>query len=171
MGTRNLVIVKLDNKIKVAQYGQWDGYFTGQGITIAKFLAKLDLKNFKKQVKALSFIADAEIDRLWKVAGADESGTISMDKANAFGLKYPEFSRDTGAGILSLIAKGQVTQVQNNAEFIKDALFCEYAYVLDLNKKTVTIHHGYKTRVKTTIAFKAFTVKAMRDLDKSQRSE
>jgi hypothetical protein len=31
MGTRNLTIVIADKKIKVAQYGQWDGYIEGNG--------------------------------------------------------------------------------------------------------------------------------------------
>lgn len=33
MGTRNLTAVYLDGQYKVAQYGQWDGYPEGQGIT------------------------------------------------------------------------------------------------------------------------------------------
>ena len=38
MGTRHLIIVKSEGKTKVAQYGQWDGYPTGQGKDIAIFL-------------------------------------------------------------------------------------------------------------------------------------
>ena len=38
MGTRNLVCVVKGGEYKVAQYGQWDGYPTGQGETIVEFL-------------------------------------------------------------------------------------------------------------------------------------
>ena len=38
MGTRNLTAVYLDGQYKVAQYGQWDGYPEGQGITALTFL-------------------------------------------------------------------------------------------------------------------------------------
>ncbi len=38
MGTRNLTCVYLDGKCKVAQYGQWDGYPEGQGVTCLNFL-------------------------------------------------------------------------------------------------------------------------------------
>lgn len=38
MGTRNLTAVYLDGQYKVAQYGQWDGYPEGQGITVLTFL-------------------------------------------------------------------------------------------------------------------------------------
>jgi hypothetical protein len=37
MGTRNLSLCKKDGQIKIAQYGQWDGYPSGQGATILKF--------------------------------------------------------------------------------------------------------------------------------------
>lgn len=38
MGTRNLTCVVKNNKYVVAQYGQWDGYPTGQGQTIVEFI-------------------------------------------------------------------------------------------------------------------------------------
>lgn len=49
MGTRNLTAVYLDGQYKVAQYGQWDGYPEGQGITVLTFLRdKMDLELFKE---------------------------------------------------------------------------------------------------------------------------
>jgi hypothetical protein len=52
MGTRNLSMVIYDNKIKVAQYSQWDGYPTGNGSMILEFLNKedFDLEKFKSKI-------------------------------------------------------------------------------------------------------------------------
>lgn len=38
MGTRNLTVVIKKAKPVVAQYGQWDGYPSGQGATVLNFL-------------------------------------------------------------------------------------------------------------------------------------
>ncbi len=38
MGTRHLICVFYKCRFVVAQYGQWDGYPEGQGVTLMKFL-------------------------------------------------------------------------------------------------------------------------------------
>jgi len=40
MGTRNLTCVVSGGKYIIAQYGQWDGYPSGQGVTALEFLRK-----------------------------------------------------------------------------------------------------------------------------------
>jgi len=57
MGTRHLIVVKKDNEIKVAQYGQWDGYPSGQGVSILKFLRnKKRIKKLSDKMKVVRFI-------------------------------------------------------------------------------------------------------------------
>ena len=54
MGTRHLIIVKNEGEVKVAQYGQWDGYPDGVGTDIVNFLHNIrdpDLMEvFKRRV-------------------------------------------------------------------------------------------------------------------------
>ena len=40
MGTRHLIAVMADGKYQVAQYGQWDGYPSGQGVSVLTFCGK-----------------------------------------------------------------------------------------------------------------------------------
>ena len=62
MGTRNLTGVYLDGQYKVAQYGQWDGYPEGQGITVLTFLRdKMDLELFKEALRNSSYIPSEEL--------------------------------------------------------------------------------------------------------------
>lgn len=190
MGTRNLIMVKLNGKRRVAQYCQWDGYPTGQGKEIASFLQRANLDTFAKKVEALTFATDKEIKDTWTKAGADpESDLVSFAIAEKHTAMYPEFSRDTGAKVLGLIQRGKVKKVQNSVDFLKDSLFCEWAYEIDLDKKCVNVYRGFqatgkmetKTRsdgstyqaekyapckIAKRIAFKDFTAKRMELLEK-----
>lgn len=126
MGTRNSTLVKLNGELKVAQYGQWDGYPTGQGATIQDFLKEVDLPKFKEEVAKLRELTDEEV----KEVEADKNWTTN----------YPYLSRDAGAGILQMIADGQVKFVVLGPDFREDTLFCEYWYELDLDKETITMN-------------------------------
>ena len=125
MGTRNSTLVKVDGKIKVAQYGQWDGYPTGQGTTIQEFLREVDLEDFKNKVRKVRELTKEESDALnltdWKKT-------------------HPHLSRDAGADILNMIAAGKVESVVLDEDFKNDTLFCEYWYELDLDNEIITMN-------------------------------
>ena len=192
MGTRHLTIVKLDNKIKVAQYGQWDGYPTGQGITIANFIQNdMDLRKLKPRVRKLEWISDEEIDKRWEEVGV-YSDHVSFDQSAKFKEIYPYLSRDCGAEILSIIQNEQyevkeydykkheyvikniknikVDKVANSYSFLKDGLFCEYAYKIDLDKRKVYVYTG-STKYHKAYDFKDFTEEAMEKLEKELENE
>lgn len=122
MGTRHLIVVKSNKKTKVAQYGQWDGYPSGQGLDILKFLRTSYLPMFKIMIENLSFYeSDAEIEHL-------------------DGKTNPELNRDTSAKLLDLIYTGSVHKVIDSEDFADDRLFCEWCYVIDLDKDTLEVY-------------------------------
>lgn len=145
MGTRNLTIVRSNGKVKVAQYGQWDGYPTGQGQTIADFLSKADIKKFKSKVDKLKIYTNEDIQQAYKDAGHDGGEWITMEVSNRKNKAHPALDRDHGAGILELIYNGTVDKVKLDEGFKNDGLFCEYCYEIDLDKGTVVVN-GRKVR-------------------------
>lgn len=125
MGTRHLIVVKSNKKTKVAQYGQWDGYPEGQGVEILHFLKTSNLSLFKRMVDGLSFY------------GSDkEHEGLDVDT-------NPELSRDTSAKLLNLIYAGSVRKVIDSEEFADDSLFCEWCYVIDLDKNTLEVYSDF----------------------------
>lgn len=143
MGTRHLTIVRIQDLTKVAQYGQWDGYPTGQGNTIAAFLKAVDLPKFKEQIQALGVYTEEEIKQAYIDAGAAPDGEwISMEVADRVKEAHPALSRDHGAGILHLIHDGVVTKVLLKEDFKNDNIWCEYYYIIDLDKETVSMNGG-----------------------------
>ena len=56
MGTRNLTMVIQNQETKIAQYGQWDGFPDGQGITILTFLQdKSNVEKLKQIIPNIRF--------------------------------------------------------------------------------------------------------------------
>ncbi|NMC60676.1 MAG: hypothetical protein GYA51_15025 [Candidatus Methanofastidiosa archaeon] len=142
MGTRHVTAVFLNGEPKVAQYGQWDGYPSGQGVTILNFLRKANMPKFRKKIEKCIFLTAEQIKERWTECGADpNSQWVGIDVSHKFQQKYPGLHRDTGAAILEMIYKDNVTELQNSLDFVKDSLWCEWAYVIDLNERELTTKH------------------------------
>ena len=145
MGTRNLIAIAKGNGYKLAQYNQWDGYLTGQGNGILAFFNTpgFDLETFKNKVDNLYFGDEDEINAIWDKFSTN--GMMTRDQSKAFQKsEYGYLSRDTGSDILSIIAASNGPMlVQNSIDFAKDSLFCEFAYVIDLNRNVLELYQGF----------------------------
>jgi hypothetical protein len=147
MGTRHVTAVFQTSQPKIAQYGQWDGYPDGQGSNILEFLRKSKIDKFKEQVAKCNFISPEEVKRRWVECGADpNSEWVGIDIAAKFKSKYPGLSRDTGSDILNMVYKGETYELQNSLDFVNDSLWCEWAYVIDLDKNTFEVYEGFNQK-------------------------
>lgn len=140
MGTRNLTLVFLDGEYRIAQYGQWDGYPEGQGVTALAFARKLQNKKFREEferkVRALSWITQDELDAFFKKV---HDGEIpNWEKV------YPEYTRDTCAEILKVVAeRKEGLKLVNELPFAADSLWCEWAWLIDLDHNTFEGYEGF----------------------------
>ena len=131
MGTRNLTAVMSDGEYKVAQYGQWDGDPSGQGADALAFCQEYlttaaGREAFKAKLANVSFF----------------DGEPPEEEAE----KYRRYwTRDNGAKILGLImeAKAKTIKLTNQIDFAGESLFCEWAYVVDLDKGTFEVFKGF----------------------------
>jgi hypothetical protein len=126
MGTRGLTKVIKNDKVVVAQYGQWDHYPSGQGLTALRFLR--DEANVEKLDKGLYW--------LYEVDSKDVGEIVDRIGEENFVTAYPSLIRDTGAEILELIANAKgALPVLLDTDFENDELFCEGVFTVDLDKK------------------------------------
>ena len=130
MGTRNITAVFCDGTYKIAQYGQYDGYPSGQGKTALVFCRKHlttadGIEEFRDAIKNARFATDAELFE----------GRIG---------EHPAFDRGVGAVILELIINNvEEIVLKNSISFVADSLFCEWAYVIDLDNETLEVFKGF----------------------------
>ncbi|KAK3299054.1 uncharacterized protein B0H64DRAFT_89306 [Chaetomium fimeti] len=166
MGTRHLICVFWKGKWFIAQYGQFDGYPEGQGVKIFNFLSfARNVENLKVGLENHIYEpSNEEINAIWVECEAwDENRRAQnlIDKPHMFGINqlYPSLARETSAGILGVIARASQAEETDEAEgdedkepkkvpvkleleFANDTLFCEWAYVIDLDKEVLEVYGG-----------------------------
>lgn len=136
MGTRNLTMVVHEGKIKLAHYCQWDGYFDSAGEKILEFL-KTDFKPevFVQNLAKVEAISATELEKQWKELG----GVADLVKEKHF-----NWSRDcSGAEALKMVQDGKMTVQYLNTTFAYDSLFCEFLYLLDMDRYVWEIYVGF----------------------------
>ena len=160
MGTRGLTCVVWGDEFKVAQYGQWDHYPSGQGVHILSFLRCVmsdpaRIEEFFQRIEALSWYTEEELIETWKEVGVDATtqDNVPWDLAKKYFKLFPELSRDTGGKILDYIMLGDVTKVIDDHDFAADSLFCEWAYVIDLDAMNLEVHGGWQKEPHTNGRF------------------
>jgi hypothetical protein len=139
MGTRNLTIVK--DKVgttRIAQYGQWDGYPSYSGVQALEFLRNENWQSLlQAKLDIVQFVGDEEVDTLYKQY--ESTDWENKDFLNA----YPGLHRDTGIGILAVVANATNTiKTVDNTEFANDGLFCEGIYEVDFSTNKFTTNYN-----------------------------
>jgi hypothetical protein len=148
MGTRNLTVLVSEGEIKIAQYGQWDGYPDYMGINILKFLREFDVEIMKKQVKNVTFVDEnkqKEIDLYLKEIGST-NGYLNNEQSDLYNEKYKFLNRSIGSDILEMVYDEEYNKpmlLNNSITFSGDSLFCEWAYVIDLDKNLFEVYEGF----------------------------
>lgn len=139
MGTRNLTMVYSNGEYKVAQYGQWDGYPEGLGSQLLKYLKGINISELRNTVNKCTYLIKEDFDEI--------NDNINKARENnpkySWQKFYPELSRDTGGDILNLILFKNKTRLENSLFFAADSLFCEWGYVVDLDKNTFEVYQGF----------------------------
>ncbi len=147
MGTRNLTMVISNGETKVAQYGQWDGYPSGNGVIVLDFLHTTNLEEFKKKLNKVIFVngnKEKEIQK-WLESIGCKDGWMTGEQSKLYQKKYPYLTRDNGAAILEMIRDTEDDEIwiTDSSDFAGDSLFCEWAYLIDLDKNKLEVYEGF----------------------------
>ena len=103
MGTRHRqAVISKRGALKIQQYGQWDGYPSGQGLDILQYLRDGNLKTYQKNLTQVKQITKAQ--------------TVEVEADENWPETYPFLSRDCGSRIHKLIEEGKVPFVVHTPE-------------------------------------------------------
>lgn len=121
MSTRSLTAVKINGDYKIAQFGRYDGYPFGYGLCTLFFLETMNRNVFCEKLKNIRFAINEQ----------EEDEVFERQR------KYD------GAEILEYLHNNEDYVVIDNLEFAKDALFCEWAYLIDFDENTFEIYSAF----------------------------
>ncbi|KAI0743497.1 hypothetical protein C8Q80DRAFT_842058 [Daedaleopsis nitida] len=150
MGTRHLIIVYYRGQYHIAQYGQWDGYPGGQGLTVLHFLGDATkvskLRSVLDRANTMLYEpTDAQLDELFAEINRANKAKYSLtaDPREEIELSTAAkcVTRDTGADILEVVANAtEPVPIVKSLEFLSDRVFCEWAYVVDLDEDVLEVY-------------------------------
>ena len=164
MGTRNLTIVIQNNKVKMAKHGQWDGYLSGLGWDLILFLKnKEHVSAIKKNLHRLKNFHDSEeLEAVIKENGFEfwDVPTISRDCSGAdlfyamlginsvdgFSDRQNDTLKENSDKLKIVEQKLGYIPVIDYYDFVKDSLFNEYTYVIDLDNNKLEIYQGFNQK-------------------------
>ncbi len=169
MGTRHLIVVILNGRWYIAQYGQWDGYPSVVGMQLVRLLASPDLvarvraglpHTYEPDEAALQTMWAQSVDARAILDHEPDLGADGKMRSSQFTLfrrdpvacyapelldMLPSLSRETSGAILVLVAHATAKRplpVRREPEFANDGLFCEWAYVVDLDADVLEVYEG-----------------------------
>lgn len=155
MGTRGLTVVIKDGRHRVAQYGQWDHYPGGQGVTALNFLRGGGLTKLEANLDKVEWLSDEHYSKATDHI-TEGREWITFDQSAEIDKIFPYISRNHGAEILSRIANAPsdaTIHLRDEIEFVNDSLFNEGTYVIDLDARVFEVYDGFQTEPHTAGRF------------------
>jgi len=139
MGTRHLVGFTAHGETK-AMYGQYDGYISGVGQTVLDFCRKgIGSLTAEKVVKLIVVPADG-------IPTTDEANALSKySNANvSAGNDWYATLRECQGDPEAILESGYIL---DSFDFGFDGIFCEYAYIIDLDKRCLDVYKGFQEKL------------------------
>lgn len=148
MGTRNLtMVIDQQGQTKVAQYGQWDGYPSGVGVGVLKFLKNKDaFDKFKTKLTKVRFLDEEGVDKdfidSYNKNAPDWSNDIDKRTEEQIRWWNTYCTRDLAEEVLTNISNSMDKEILliNREDTAKKDGWVKYSYVINLKENTFGIY-------------------------------
>lgn len=153
MGTRG-VIGFYKNGVTKVTYNHFDSYPEETGKNILKelryfIIQQLDIEKIKKNFYKIKLIKDSEKqptkEEIKKYKKFCNTSVGSQGMNNKDIKTYYQLLRNL-QGTLKSYLDGEVNLMIDSKEFLKDSLFCEWGYIVNLDKEVFEVYKGFQTK-------------------------
>lgn len=138
MGTRG-AITFVAGGVEKTVYNHFDSYPTGLGVTVLDWLRSpsWDLATVRAQVEALRLVDDSDEP----TPEEREQFAHLADPGVSTGRDWYSLLRETQGEPAAILEAGVAGDATG---FPLDSLFCEWAYVIDLDQETFEVYEGFQ---------------------------
>jgi hypothetical protein len=151
MGTRSSIIIFQDGKAK-GYYNQYDGYpMGGVGESVVKELRNIDRAKgwdtFKANCKKVKLIIEGSRPSKAVQKKYEANGFYNEKVSNRSTEDWYCLLRECqNEGYIKEIMADRVWHMVDGTNFVHSSLFCEYAYVIDLDKMVIEFYKGFQKK-------------------------
>jgi hypothetical protein len=146
MGTRGAIGVRTDNNLFVT-YNHGDSYPESLGRDMVKFcrsLSKQQLAMLAEQFKHIKIVDFSRKPTSEEQKTYTKNGYCDLSVSEQSPLDWYCLLRNLqGVAYLRAILNGDCQHWIDEMDFLKDSLFCEYAYILNLDDGTLEFYKGF----------------------------
>lgn len=146
MGTRGAILFAKGKKV-IGSYNHYDSYPEGLGVEVLNALQKVDKKKLMaklgENVLKLQAIDSQEKPSKELQKRYEKFADLAVS-SRTLEEWYCLLRNVQGANCIMPIASGELEHISDDTSFVKDSLFCEYAYLIDLDKMVLELYKGFQ---------------------------
>lgn len=138
MSTRGIIGVVIDGVEKIT-YNHSDSYPTWLGVHTLKWLRDADLQAVADQARALRVVSEDEKPTAEDIAALAPWTNLSVSTGKTD--EWYCLLRGSQGILAEILACGYL---EDGVSFAADSLFCEWGYVLDLDRAVFQVYQGFQ---------------------------
>jgi len=145
MGTRGAVGFRSENQDRV-QYNHFDSYPSGLGQDVLTFISKSNIDDLQKIASSIQLVNQDDVPSQSQIEDCQKWTDLTVGE----GTNESWYCLLRNAqGNLKAYAEG-LKYMLDAHDFLIDSLFCEYAYIINVDTKELEIYSGFneKSRIR-----------------------
>lgn len=144
MGTRGTYGLRKDGIDKLT-YNHWDSYPDCLGKTVVEFCKNHSIEELNNIFNKIIMVKENHIPTERQIKDCIENGYADFSVADGIETNWYCLLRNCQGDLECLAKAEEYAYMTDSEDFIKDSLFCEYAYIINLDDKVLEFYKGFQT--------------------------
>ena len=147
MGTRGSYGFR-KNGVDKLTYNHYDSYPSGLGSDVVKFCMNHDVKEMKDIFDNIFLVNESDTPTENQINQCIENGFSDFNVSTGKKTDWYCLLRNCQGNLecLANVEPNSYAYMINNNDFIKDSLWCEYAYIINLDDEVLEFYEGFQEK-------------------------